>query len=167
LRRGPRSEVSGPGFFGLVALAGFVLLAGCKKAAPAELLPAGMPEGTPVTLTEREKDPPALESMKPWYGWHMRGLQAKKAGETDVALYCFRQAVLAWPKEMPADVKSDPRRAALHRDIAGDSVLQLAQIFVERSDKKLALHFLDAWDAANKGPSPVSAEYRAKANALP
>jgi hypothetical protein len=164
LRRGLRSEVRGLSFVGLVTLA---LLSGCKKAAPAEVLPAGMPEGTAVVLSEREKDPPALESMKPWYGWHMRGLQARKAGETDVAIYCFRQAVLAWPKEMPADVKSDPRRAALHTPIASDTVLQLAQIFVERGDKKLSLHFLDAWDAANKGPSPVSAELRAKANALP
>jgi hypothetical protein len=140
-----RGFFAGPAGVLVVAL---LALGACKKAATsAGPIPPGMPEGTPVTLNEREKDPPALESMKPWYGWQMKGLQLLKAGQDQEALYCFRQALLTWPPTMPDDVKADPRRALLgHTPIPTDTALQLGVVMVKLGDKKWALYWLDQFD---------------------
>jgi hypothetical protein len=138
---------------------------GCKKGSGSSL-PEGMPEGTPVTLTEKERDPAAVASMKGWMGWHLKGLKLKAEGQFQEAVFCFRQAILAYPAQMPADIEADPRRAALHSGVPTDTYLQLAVTFLELREKKWALHFLDAFDAAQAGGG-LTAQLREKATALP
>jgi hypothetical protein len=150
-----------------LVLVALLALGGCKKdAAASSPIPAGMPEGTPISLTEKEKDPPAFESMKAWYGWHIKGLQLFKAGQNQEALYCFRQAVLAWPPVMPEDVKKDPRRSQLpHYPIPTDTAFQLAAVLVKLGDGKWALYWLDQFEKYT-GDTAITKTLREQATAL-
>ena len=125
------------------------------------------PTGTPVTLTAEDMDTPTYPSKKEWWAWHTKGLGLRKEGRHQEALYCFHQALQAWPKEIPEDERPDDARRLLpHRPVPTDTVLQLGSLYIELGDRKWALHYLDEFDEHMPG-NKLTRPLRTRAEGLP
>jgi len=122
------------------------------------------PEGIPVSLTDEEINPEiqALEkSSKKWYAWHTKGLELAQEQNLEEALYCFNQAIKAWPEEPPED---RPKALANVRYFPEptDTLLQKGLLFIEMRQPDLALLYLDKFDSY-LGSNRSSLEFKAVA----
>ena len=108
----------------------------------------GEPAGHSVELTaaDLEGQPWAAEYMKPWLGWHFKGISLLKqeGGEPESerrlqAIYCFHQALAAWPKKLP-DTATDLAKTAYTAEPT-DTLLQLGWLYLKMNEPSFALAY--------------------------
>ncbi len=117
-----------------------LLVSGCGEALPKE------PQGTPVELTQAELNKKSIkEGQRTWYGWHSKGIQLMKDGSYDQALYCFHQALKAWPKEVDPSEEQNSKLKGLikHKPEATDTILLLGSLYMKMEKYALAKYYFE------------------------
>ena len=120
-----------------ILLAG-LLISGCGRSvfSPKE------PPGTPVALSAEDTQSANLvfASSRDWYIWHNKGVKLSLAGQYSGALYCFNEAMKAWPKTISEEER---KRSILKRHSAEptDTILQKAALYMKMNEPKLALYY--------------------------
>ncbi len=104
----------------------------------------GEPAGQVVELTaaDLEGHTWSAEYAKPWLGWHMKGIGLAKQEGKDAqlqAIYCFHQALAAWPKKMPEDATQITRMT--YKEEPTDTLLNLGWLYLKMSEPKFALAY--------------------------
>ena len=104
----------------------------------------GEPGGQIVELTPADLDGYnwAAAYSKPWVYWHFKGIGLAKQEGKDAqlqAIYCFHQALAAWPKKMPEDATQITRMT--YKEEATDTLLQLGWLYLKMSEPKFALAY--------------------------
>lgn len=120
----------------------FITLLGCSKnmESPME------PQGTPVNLTNEdiERSQLGAQPTQKWYMWHTKGLRLNGQGKSEEALYCFHQAMNAWPKNFTAEqLKLYPERP---KDEPTDTILQLGYLYIELNKPQLAIYYFKKYE---------------------
>ncbi|GEM_PF-4728095 len=120
-------------FFGAAGLSLLPLFpAACGGSAPSE------PKGKPVTLAPGDLDKGFIKKeARRWYAWHTKGLDLVKENRLEEALYCFNQALEAWPKT--------------RKKLPTDTYLQKAFLFLKMKRPRLAILYFDKFEKVFPG----------------
>lgn len=108
----------------------------------------GEPAGEAVELTDGDLDQVtfAAQDAKTWAAWHFKGIyfltRASDVPERErqmKAIYCFHQALKAWPSKLPDDATE--MRRNLHHAEPTDTLLQLGWLYLKLNEPKFALAY--------------------------
>ena len=103
------------------------------------------PEGNPVLLTQEELHLKGIkEHVREWYAWHTKGLELNIEGRYEEALYCFHQALKAWPKTVD---ESQEHPTMKHRPESTTTLLQLALLYTDLNEPQWALYYFDKFES--------------------
>jgi len=108
------------------------------------------PVGLPVELTREDLDlvRAVADQKKQWAAWHSKGTRLVKEQSYLEALYCFNQAVKAWPK----NIKNEPAPA--------DTYLQKAYLFLKMEQPRLAIRYFKKFEHDKPGNNLSAAGIR-------
>jgi hypothetical protein len=164
-------------------LGSLTLLFACGMDASLPKPPKPEPPGIPVELST-DNQQWGEKYMKPgfekWAAWHTMGARLASGSrgvsvrpedryytpsqeELQKAVYCFHQAMEAWPKKYPAE--ADPKGKDRHQSFPKDTLLQKASVYKKLGENELALFYYKLWKEYTPGSTIVDkdiAEVEAK-----
>jgi len=120
-----------------------VCFTGCDKSG---LMAPKEPQGKTVTLTQQELNVRFIkESRRKWYAWHTTGIRLMAQARYEEALYCFHQALKAWPKKPDKSEEKSSRyqNVVKFRPEATDTIMSLGTLYMKMKRPELAKYYFE------------------------
>ena len=123
----------------------------------------GEPAGQAVELTAADLEAVSFAAvdLKTWAAWQGKGIQlvthdtgVPEPERQQQAIYCFHQAMAAWPKKLP-DGATELRKMAFTPEPT-DTLLQLGWLYLKMKQPELALAYFKRADTYLHSSSVVT-----------